>query len=277
MTDLADREISEEIPPDVPGGSLAHIGEVTCRYCTETFALGAGGTLARGRHEKKEHPDEWKANRNPRQKAERKPPGQSAQDRIARAKAPSAKKAPSTRTPSATPSAPGGRRASAAGLLTMAAGALSYMIGSQASKLPAAGPVATMLSFESPILGIEGDAAAAGTALDRIILQPALAMEDRFERVGPLLVAPMLVGIAATVPEAWGEIQPMLRACLKPMLPALLAEMKRQQREAEQLQAQADELAELDPAFRELFAGGGDPIDAILSRIFPQPPPTRTG
>lgn len=272
-----------ELPPDVsdpdraggllPGDVLA----VACRFCPAEFGIGQGSILARGRHEKKEHREQWESARteNARRKsaAGAKKPGRPAAKKAAPAPGQSSKKAPGTPRTSATPSARGGapRRQSAAELLSMGAQVLSWGLTTQETRNPAAGPMARMIGFESPILGAEADAALAGTTIDRVLLQRAVSGKDRFERLGPLLLAPMMVGVAALQPAAWPEIYPMLRACLSPMLPALVEEMRRQAKAAEQMRAMASELADLDPGFAQLFASGRDPIDAIIDAIFPRP------
>jgi hypothetical protein len=266
-----------EIAPDVSLFEMAGLAEglsVGCRWCDAAFGIGKGSILARGRHEKKEHPDEWTANRIPRHrpKSERRP--------TAPAKGPSSKPPPGTPRTSATRQDRGAprpaRRKSGADLLAMAVGGLSWVMARQAGPdTPFLEPMARMVGFEAPIAGTQLDAAVAGTIVDRMFLQPALDAESRLEAIGPLIAAPLLVGFAASKPSAWPEVEPMLRRCLIPMLPAMVAEMRRQAAETDMLKAQAAQLADMDPAFAEIFASGGDPLDAIIALIFPPPPEGR--
>lgn len=269
----------EERPPDVallpPAGQVAAaVGAVKCRYCEDTFPLARGGQLARGVHEKKEHRDEWQAAKE-----------EAAQERAnrgsARAKGQSSKKGRTTPRTSATRSGRGGRptvkapaRRSAANLLGSAVGGLAWLIGraSNGPEMDWLGPVAAMVSFEAPIAGSELDAALADGLVDKVLLQRAVAAEDRFERVAPLVLLPMMVGAVAKNPALHDEAYPWIRRFMRPMLPAMLAEMVRDLEEEKAANEAAAQLADIDPVFAQLFAGGADPIDAILSRIFPPPP-----
>lgn len=267
MTDLAELTTPDESAPAVQllpeRETLRNMLAVGCRFCDETFGLPPQGYRLRGVHEKKEHREQWE---------------QAKTAKGAPAKAQSHKKAASTpRQPASQPQSHSAKpkRQSAAELCGMAVAGLGSILGRLATSEQTAflGPMGTMLAFEAPIAGPELDALAAGTKLDRIALQRIVAVESKYEAVGPLIVAPLLVGAAAAKPEAWPQIYPLLRRCLVPMLPAMVKEMKRQQTEAQEIENQAAELVELDPAFAELFAGGSDPIDAIIARIFPIPPP----
>lgn len=251
--ELVEPEIVGELPPSV-GSVFDELTTKQCRYCDERFPLGRGGGLARGRHEKAHHYEEWQQDKS-RADAEKPTAAAKVAKAGAKAKARAA-----------------GERKSAAELLSSGAAGLGWIMMSASANVPALGPMGAMVSFEAPIAGEELDTAFAGGLVDRIILQKALDAEDRFKRVGPLVMAPLIVGAMALYPQAFDEMVPFLKKAIQPMLPALVAEMRRQQEEAEETQALALELAELDPDFAELFADGGDPIDAIISRLFPQPP-----
>lgn len=245
-----------ELAPDVNGAvpDAAALTTVKCRFCGEQFNMGRGSIAGRNRHEKKEHPEEWEKAKS------------------ARAGGRSQKKEPATPRRSAPRPRSSAGRQSAAEPLAMAVRGLSWLLArATTEETPYFGPMSLMLAFESDIAGAELDVAAAGSFVDRLALQPMVAAEDRFKRVGPLIAAPLLCGAIAYRPESYDELYPMLRWCLLPMLPALAAEMTRQAEQKKQMEAAAAELAELDPAFAKLFEGGGDPIDAIIARIFPAP------
>lgn len=254
-----------ELPPEVQVvPDMSGLTDSRCRFCSQTFPLLKGHRAARTRHEKQEHPEEW-------EKANKKKLGSAG----ARAGAPSSSRGRSTRPTSATRSMGAGNRLPASQLLSTLAQGASWALGRASVKegREFLGPVARMVGFEAPIIGTEGDKAVAGTLIDRLAIQKMLGAQDRFEAIGPLIGAPVIVGLIGMRPEAAPELVPFLRWCLVPMLPALIAEMERQKTQAETLRDQAAQLAEMDPAFAKLFAEGGDPIDAIIAALFPTDEP----
>jgi hypothetical protein len=137
-------------------------------------------------------------------------------------------------------------------------------------------PVGAMIGFEAPVLGPELDKAFAGTRVDKYVLQPLAGGWDKFETVGSLVMAPVLVGYIERLEEGDPRLpflRGMLRMCIEPMLLDMLRAMQKAKAEEAKIQQVADDLTALDPMFAELF-GGGDPIDGFLSMLIPKQAPS---
>jgi hypothetical protein len=248
-----------EVAPSVSllsghGSVTDKITNVPCRFCDRTFGMPPQGWRLRGSHEKKEHREQWEA-----EKAKPKP---------ARAKAASRGKAATTHGSTATSSKPP-KREDASELLTLGVTGISNLV----ARMPRdfADPVSRVLAFEASIAGPEIDAAVAGTVVDRVAVQPVVAGWERLERVGPLVMTPILVGLLAEGIGPQPVLLAMLRASLEPMLPQLLRQLVADFKKAEALKETAAQLAEMDPAFAEIFGADADPIEAMIRTIFPQP------
>jgi hypothetical protein len=188
---------------------------------------------------------------------ERKPTGRKPR-RPAKPKPPVGADTP-TKPPTKPPAAP--KRKSGGDLLTQAIA----LAGMGLARVDA--PVGMLVGFEAPIAGPELDRAIAGTIVDRLVIQPAVEAESRFEAVAPLIAAPLLVAAWERAPQLRGQVEPLIRMCIAPMLPAMVRELRRQRAEQAKTAAVAAELVELDPAFAEIFGAGGDPIDAFMTLL----------
>lgn len=165
-----------------------------------------------------------------------------------------------------------GRRVKADDILTLAVSGVGSLLGMSGISPP----TGMALKLEAGLLGPELDAAAAGTIVDKTLLQPLVKTKGRFDKVGPLVLFPVLVfaidknpSLAFPGSPAYG----MLRMSMGQMLPQLVVAMKRQAAEAEKMQQAARELAEMDPTFAEVFGSADDPIDALINAIFSTRPP----
>lgn len=156
------------------------------------------------------------------------------------------------------------RRKSGAELLAMAASGIGSLLAGIGS--PAAGMA---LKLEAPLVGPAADRAISGTVVDRVVLQKALAAKGKFDQIGPLIAFPLLVALAERQPAMRAQLYGPLRMCVMPMLPQLVKAMQKQAADAQKMAEAAQDLADMDPAWAELFSAGTDPIDAILSFLLP--------
>lgn len=181
------------------------------------------------------------------------------------------------------PKEPTGRRVKADDILSLAVSGIGSLLGMSGYSPP----TGMALKLEAGLLGSELDSAAAGTIVDKALLQPLVKTKGRFDKVGPLVLFPVLVfaidknpNLAFPGSPAYG----MLRMSMGQILPQLVVAMKRQAAEAEKMQQAARELSEMDPMFAEVFGSAEDPIDALINAIFstrvveePEPTPEATG
>ena len=238
-----------ELPPDVPlAGDTVLFPR--CRFCDKEFKSGPGGWLSKGRHEKKEHPEEWHAARD--EDAPRGAPADKTKKRPAR---------PAVKA-----------RIPAEDWISRGITGLGWMLMRSSPSLPPLGPMGAMIAFEAPIAAPVADQALAGSVLDRLVLQRLAGAESTFEQIGPLIVAPLIVGAMAAYPDFYDQLAPLLKETLRPMLPQFIAQLERTKAAEADARAQALQLADMDPSFAELFHAGGDPLDAIIAAIFPALP-----
>ena len=176
-------------------------------------------------------------------------------------------RAPGEKKPT-VPRETSGRRVKADDILTLLTGG----VGSLLMVSGISPPTGMALRLEAPMLGPELDSAAAGTIVDKAVLQPLVKTKGRFDKVGPLVLFPALVFALDKSPQMLPQLYPMLRMTMAQMLPGLVSAMRKQAEDAKKLQAAADELAKMDPGFAEMFAEGGDPIDAMIKVIFASNP-----
>ncbi len=155
------------------------------------------------------------------------------------------------------------RRKNGSEILALVASGLGSLV---ALSSPAAG---LALKLEAPLVGPATDKAIAGTVVDRLVLQKALAAKGKFDAIGPLIAFPILVAICEKQPEMRPQLYGPLRMCITPMLSDLVKAMQRQAADAEKLAKAAADLSDIDPGFAALFANGVDPVDAILGTLFP--------
>jgi hypothetical protein len=186
---------------------------------------------------------------------------QKARADSAAGKDPNAPKVVTPRKPRSTP--PTGKRINASEIITLLAGGVGTLVGMGVS-----GPTGMAIKLEAPLLGPELDALAAGTIVDKTVLQPIVRTKGKFDKVAPLVMFPALVFALDKNPAMLPQVYPMLRMTMSQLLPGLVAAMKAQAVEQEKMRAAAAELSEMDPEFKAMFAGADDPIEALINVMF---------
>jgi hypothetical protein len=122
-------------------------------------------------------------------------------------------------------------------------------------------PVGNCLQFQAPIVGGIIDDVIAHTAIDKLI-QPLAANGEKVKLVSSVFAMPVLVGVLERNPAAAPMLEPLLRMAIADHLIAMAPVIKEQRKRDEQYAKAVQELgidAEAD----------GDPIEVILSSIFP--------
>jgi hypothetical protein len=169
-------------------------------------------------------------------------------------------------TDSQAPKRPSKKRASAAEDFGEAWG----WLGARFAQNPVHKPSGTMMQFSAPIAGEILDDGVAGTAVDRIVIQPAVAMRSRLDGVAGLIAPIAIVRRMETHPKEIEQLMPFLKGAIKRSLPFYVPAIKkaeaRAKREMEALEALAPELLEIiDPRTGRPFT---DPVDGVIAMIF---------
>lgn len=167
------------------------------------------------------------------------------------------------------PAAEGGRKAkaprAAARVNTSDIGSLVWGgLGAGLEKTGIDVPVGRCMKFQAPMAGAILDEWWARTWFDRIVLQRIAPRMDDTEKLGALLLLPVLVAVAERSPEgqAFG---PLLGQVIQANLVHMAPVVKKQRADAKKL---ADAMRDLDMGLPE----GVDPIQAIADMIFAPPP-----
>jgi hypothetical protein len=159
-----------------------------------------------------------------------------------------------------------GRRLPAADFLGSAYGGFGQLIGSRSPYQA----TSRAITLNAPVAGYMLDDAVKGTAVDRIIVQPGVRAQQRYQQVSGLFEVPILVFFMeqeALKPEEernLGKLQgleSMLRNAIRRGLPAMAPAIKKKKEDDRKL---AEVVAELYPDLPE----GADPADAVLASIF---------
>jgi hypothetical protein len=129
-------------------------------------------------------------------------------------------------------------------------------------------PVGRVLQFQAPVAGAALDKAAAGTTLDRLVLQRLVDVPELVD----ILALPFLVGALERYPERQAVLQPMIMAALRRHFLHMRPIIKKRRAEEREYANAVAELAEDDPQLKELIDQGGDPIQAVWAMIFAPPP-----
>lgn len=124
-------------------------------------------------------------------------------------------------------------------------------------------PVGRCMRFQAPMAGAILDEWWARTWFDRIVLQRIAPRMDDTEKLGALLLLPVLVAVAERSPEgqAFG---PVLGAVIQANLVHMAPVVKKQRADAEKLRKA---MVDLDMGLPE----GVDPIQAIADMLFAPP------
>lgn len=235
-----------DLPEEIsPASSLSDLPEKFTEQCEECGKVveaksAIGARILLGRHRGKEHPGSSPPPSVPRETSPTKVPRGTSTQRT--------------------------KRQSGADLLSMAAdgvGSLMAMTGIPSS------PAGMALKLEASLIGPAADKAVADTFIDKSIIQPVIKAKGKFDEIGPLVMFPVLIGLADKSPMMRPQLYPLLRMCITPMLSQLVASMKRAQSDQATVRKAAADLAAMDPGFAQMFEGDVDPIDAILATLFP--------
>jgi len=122
-------------------------------------------------------------------------------------------------------------------------------------------PIGRYLQFSAPVNAEILDDAVAGTALDRIALQPLVKGRGRFDALGAVLGPPAIIIAIQRDPSKAPVLIPVLKSTLRNSLPAMAKAAKKVQAKEAAAQKAAEEL------FPDL-APGEDPADAIIAMLF---------
>lgn len=125
-------------------------------------------------------------------------------------------------------------------------------------------PVGNCLQFQAPIVGGIIDDAIAGTVLDKLV-QPIAANGEKMKTISSVLAMPVLVAALERNPTAAPVLEPLLRMAIADHLIAMAPVIKEQRKRDAQYQKAIEELGVNAET-------GEDPIEAILSSIFPPVP-----
>lgn len=144
--------------------------------------------------------------------------------------------------------------------------------GLVARSRPHLAPVARMTAFQAPVAGIMLDDAVAGTFVDRIAVQPAVAARGRLDAVAAVFGPPVLVGMMCQHPDRFQTLLPILKSQIRSSLPLMVPAIKKAEKKAQEAAAAAEEL------FGEPVPEGVDPVDQVIAMLFadwqPPAPPT---
>ena len=214
----------------------------SCRFCSDVFSGGAR-YVQRGLHEKRKHPDEWKAAKVEPKKA-------------TRAKKTTKKAAPATKSTTARVIAP--KRISAADTISTNV-ARAAKLFSQVDV-----PLSRALVFSAPATGQAVDELVAGTFVDRAVVQKLATVSDKWERLGGVIAFPVLIAVISRNPNLLPMLEGELREATMDVLVANIPTMeKKKARERKAFEA-LHRLGQVD----ERFANAADPIGLILQDLF---------
>jgi len=121
-------------------------------------------------------------------------------------------------------------------------------------------PLGNVLAFEAPAAGLAIDKAVAGTALDRIIVQPLAGGAERWEALGAILALPLMIKLIEMQPALLVPLEPRLRSAVGQVLVYSLPAIKRRAEEERKVADALAELGALDPSIGK----GGDPVGDIV-------------
>jgi hypothetical protein len=242
---VVDLDIDSEIlstheQPPTPAEKPASDPAISkCRFCPDEFTGGAR-FVQRGLHEKRKHPDEWKAGRKEPVK-----------------KATKAKKAP-VKKATASVTSPRAKRISAAESIATNVGRVAKFLGGVDA------PLSRALVFSAPATGQAVDELVAGTVVDRIVVQKFAGVSDKWERLGGVIAFPVLVAVISRNPALFPALESELRDATLDVLIANIPTLEKQKaREQKAVQA-LRKLGQID----ERFATSTDPIGLILQDLF---------
>lgn len=124
-------------------------------------------------------------------------------------------------------------------------------------------PVGNCLQFQAPIVGDILDEAVAGTVLDKV-LQPIAGGGERLKKVSSVLAMPVLVAVLERNPGMAPVLEPVLRQTIREHLVNMAPVIKARQKAEENYRKALTELG---------MDSGDDPVEAVISAIFPPTPP----
>lgn len=129
-------------------------------------------------------------------------------------------------------------------------------------------PSGRIMVWQAEAAGVVLDELVAGTALDDRALQPLMAQEKRAEALGALVGPPLLAGLASRSPEAFTQLEPMVRFMLRQSLAVILpAAARAKKAEAAQLAAIADAMGGSIPDGMTI----DDFLDGMIADLFAPP------
>src|ERR1700674_472070 len=162
----------------------------TCRYCPETFE-GPARWFMRGRHEKAKHLAEWTA-----AKAGVKPKARKATGAAKHA----APRAPSNKVTVTKKRIPAGDS------IGMVVGMVGQVVGNVDA------PIGRALVFSAPATGAAVDELAAGTVVDRLVIQKFAGAAEKWEKVGGVIAFPVLIAVISLNPALFNVLEDQLRS-----------------------------------------------------------------
>lgn len=137
-------------------------------------------------------------------------------------------------------------------------------LGSLLTSNPRHVPSGRYLQFSSAINGQLVDDAVAGTFVDTLVIQRAVVARERLDKLGAVLLPPLLIFQLESHPERAAQLLPILKMTLKHSAPLMLPAMRKVRQRAQAEQEAMDELAQDDPNYVP-----GTPIeDYILNLCF---------
>ena len=231
----SDAETPPQAAPSTPES-------VTCRYCPSTFE-GPARFIRRGRHESKDHPDEYL-----RAKATGRKPKKAAKKATPKARA-------------ATKSVTGPvkkKRIPAAESMSSAFEIVGQIIGNVDA------PTGRAFSFSAPATGAAVDELVAGTVVDRLVIQKFAGAADKWERVGGVIAFPVLVAVVSRNPALFAPLENQLRSALVDVITASIPALEKKAAKERKAADSLARLGKIDPR----YAVENDPIRVLLEEIF---------
>lgn len=232
----SDAETPPQAAPSTPES-------VTCRYCPSTFE-GPARFIRRGRHESKDHPDEYlKAKATGRKPKAR-------------------KTSKAAKKPAATKSVTPGKKRIAAG---DSIGTVLGMVAQVVVRVDA--PTGRALALSSTATGEAVDQLVAGTIVDRLVIQKFAGAADKWEKVGGVIAFPVLVAVVSRNPALFDPLEGQLRSAALDVITASVPSLEKQKKREKMAVDALRRLGQVD----ERYAQTDDPIGLILRDIFGVP------
>lgn len=237
-----------ESAPSAPKESKPAGSVIQCHYCPETFE-GQAGFFRRGRHEKKEHFEEWNAAKD------KEPVAKKAAGRVKKA---TKKATPAAKSPGRPPAVAKPKRVSAADALSSNIARIAKLLGGIDV------PLSRALVFSAPATGQAVDELVAGTVVDRLVVQRVATVSDKWERLGGVIAFPILVAVISKNNALFPVLEDELREATMDVLIANIPTMEKKKARERKVFDSLHRLGEVDDRFKN----SSDPIGLILADLF---------